>query len=1060
MAPVQESDDDMGDYQAVPAEEPDEEQAHGEEWTEEEWKAWRKKQWKEYYEDSSSGEDLPWDELQVEEIQVLPDEVLGWLLLRRASLSASSRLSVQASVNNSLKFQDIELALRDQEEELLQADNARGGGQHHKRRSYWVEEEGTWGLLAAVPDDMDEQAEIHWVGSQLPAEVYDPGTNAENYEDEEVFWTWETDGYHGYVPDGYGYWPETDGYGTYWSADEPALDLTPEENKELEEAYAIYENKARTFMQSRQLQRAKGASRGFYPLTMMKGGGRKGKSKGKGKKGKGFGHPMTSSTSSTSSKPLFAAQGAEGSTTTTSSGCFICGDKGHGFRQCPKRSSSSTASSGKGSKKGTFWVETLNASSLAFIGMVTAMNEMVYDTSGFGVLDLGATETVGSLEALEALMAMRSHIHGNSEPVEVFTGPSSKKPFRFGNGGVQFSSSYVLVPQRLGEQLVMLGLYTIDAEKVPILIGMKTLVKLGAVIDVYGQWMVLSHVSPEVKIPLAKSKAGHLLVNLTMDWLNVSQPLQSSANDGAYMASAATVDVEQASGGLSRSLDLDFHETSVMPSVSCCLDGVGDVWMIEDDEEEMQDDDMPADDVFLMDQHHAHQPLPSATQEMRDRILQQLVTPNTNSDPRLLSNGSQDGFNREQGQQSEGSSSPDCGEVRLGPHSRSRSPGRAHSGQSLLWESRGTASGQRFNQWLQSMGAVDGMRGVWSSPVLHTDMGQPRDDPSRRSTMPGCSSTVGDQEAGEGQRGVEQQEDLLRRSGAIFGAEAGQCQVQEGGVAADASQTPHGQDGGAPQGLPQGQVGRGEGQGGDVNREHAAHGRAAAPDRRARVFGPSACGIRYNAFGEPLRRERRILRIPGEGGGHEQDTGPEVPQADGTIRGVGLQPAGHGQHQRGGRPVDSDVRIATGVNVAKDTTAVSRAWNSTPNPFPAASPTADSKRTEEGNSFTTDGILPSDASSGGKRKNTADGDEVFTVNLDAEETAFLVQELDKQSSEIDELFIALKACDPSGRPPTVLELCCEEDSGLTKALEKLGVEASDVDFIMDATLTRKVASTR
>ena len=261
---------------------PDEEQAHGEEWTEEEWKAWRKRQWKDYYEDSSSGEDLPWDELQVEEIQVLPDEVLGWLLLRRASLSASSRLSVQASVNNSLKFQDIELALRDQEEELLQADSSRGGGhgQHHKRRSYWVEEEGSWGLLAAAPDDMDEQVEIHWVGSQLPAEVYDPGGTAENYEDEEIFWTWETDGYHGYVPDGFGYWLETDGYGTYWSADEPAMDLTPEENKELDEAYAVYENKARTFMQSRQLQRAKGASRGFYPLTMMKGSGRKGKSKG------------------------------------------------------------------------------------------------------------------------------------------------------------------------------------------------------------------------------------------------------------------------------------------------------------------------------------------------------------------------------------------------------------------------------------------------------------------------------------------------------------------------------------------------------------------------------------------------------------------------------------------------------------------------------------------------------------------------------------------------------------------------------------------------------------
>ena len=94
----------------------------------------------------------------------------------------------------------------------------------------------------------------------------------------------------------------------------------------------------------------------------------------------------------------------------------------------------------KAPRKAPFWVETLNASFLAFIGMVTAMNEVVYDASGFGVLDLEA-ETQGSLEALEALMAMRSHIHGNSEPVEVVTGPSSKKPFRFGNGGVQLSSS-------------------------------------------------------------------------------------------------------------------------------------------------------------------------------------------------------------------------------------------------------------------------------------------------------------------------------------------------------------------------------------------------------------------------------------------------------------------------------------------------------------------------------------------------------------------------------------------------------------------------------------------
>ena len=380
MDAVQESGDERGDYQAVAAEEPEDEgeeepEYYEEKWTDEQWKEWRKKQWKEWYDDTSSGEDLPWDELQNEEIQVLPDEVPGWLLLRRANLSASSRLSVQASVNNSLKFRDIEVALRDQEEELLQADQGRGQHQAHKRRSFW-EEEGNWGLLATSADDIDENAEIHWVGTKLPEDVYDPGQPQDDAnQEDEIYWHWEPDGYHGYVADGYGAWMETDGYGTYWAADDPYNDLTPEENKELEEAYAAFEAKTRTFSQSRQLQRAKGTSRGFYPLAMMKGSGRKGKSKGKGKKGgKTFSSPSTSSTA----RPLFAASGVDGSTTTNGSGCFICGEKGHGFRQCPKRNSSGFQG-GKGSKKGTFWVESLTSSSLAFVGMVASVEEVIYD---------------------------------------------------------------------------------------------------------------------------------------------------------------------------------------------------------------------------------------------------------------------------------------------------------------------------------------------------------------------------------------------------------------------------------------------------------------------------------------------------------------------------------------------------------------------------------------------------------------------------------------------------------------------------------------------------------
>jgi len=51
--------------------------------------------------------------------------------------------------------------------------------------------------------------------------------------------------------------------------------------------------------------------------------------------------------------------------------------------------------------------------------MVNVVQDTVRDTAGYGVLDLGATETVGSLEAL---MEIRSRIHGMQEPVEVYTG--------------------------------------------------------------------------------------------------------------------------------------------------------------------------------------------------------------------------------------------------------------------------------------------------------------------------------------------------------------------------------------------------------------------------------------------------------------------------------------------------------------------------------------------------------------------------------------------------------------------------------------------------------------
>ena len=315
---------------------------------------------------------------------------------------------------------------------------------------------------------------------------------------------------------------------------ETSSDLSPEllkEQKDLDDAYAAFEDKARTFAQSKTFQRAKGGAPGFYPFG--KGKGKKGKPKGNLGKGKGYGgwkgSSSPTSTSTTMGKPSNVLVTESVLAVNGYTGCFICGDRNHGFRQ----------SSGKG--KNVFWNTTVPSAMNGRIYMITEHEEqkvfvggtdmmmddperpggVVRETAGFGVLDIGATETVGSLEAIEKLCQLRGPHHAK----EIKVIPHGQKSFRFGNNQVQRSESYIVVPQQIGQQWLQLGIFTLDVGQIPILIGVKTLTKLGAILDVAGQWMVLSRVCPGLKVPLRRSAAGHLLVDLTNDWMVSGKPL-------------------------------------------------------------------------------------------------------------------------------------------------------------------------------------------------------------------------------------------------------------------------------------------------------------------------------------------------------------------------------------------------------------------------------------------------------------------------------------------------------------------------------------------------------
>ena len=384
-------------------------------------------------------------------------------------------------------------------------------------------------------NDVLETTEVHYYGE-------DHSLDEDPFHEEH--WTPEYD-------DGAAWWGEQE-----WP-DDGSGDLSPEELKEVDEAYAVADGKLRTFTQACQAVKAQRLSRGFYPFQPgSKGVGRKGKGKGKSKKGKhrpAFSQPSSPASATTlpvmQAEALYAMRPGDPSYT----GCFICGDKGHSFRECPRRK-------GKGKGKaffnasGIFTVmdsEDAESSEMDedYLYMIShpsepnqeensgGLEETVLlqekpssmDMAGFAVIDSGATETVCSLPALEALMTARKQATGRDEQIQVTEEPP--KRFRFGNGAHGYSASHVLLPQRLGELCINLAIYTLD-----VVVGIKTLRRLQAVLDFHRDVVVFGAIDPSKGVPLRRSKTGHLLLDLREDWMSQAFDLQQPRADSVLLA--------------------------------------------------------------------------------------------------------------------------------------------------------------------------------------------------------------------------------------------------------------------------------------------------------------------------------------------------------------------------------------------------------------------------------------------------------------------------------------------------------------------------------------------
>ena len=137
------------------------------------------------------------------------------------------------------------------------------------------------------------------------------------------------------------------------------------------------------------------------------------------------------------------------------------------------------------------------------------------ELEGFGVIDSGATETVGGLDAREHVYRRRTEKMGHTNHVHVII-----QNFPFWERATKPSESYVLLMQSLGSHSIAVGAHTLAAVRVPILIGIKSLASLGAVLDTQLGVMILKAVDEDLIVPLRRSTTGHLLIDLCSNWLD------------------------------------------------------------------------------------------------------------------------------------------------------------------------------------------------------------------------------------------------------------------------------------------------------------------------------------------------------------------------------------------------------------------------------------------------------------------------------------------------------------------------------------------------------------
>lgn len=207
--------------------------------------------------------------------------------------------------------------------------------------------------------------------------------------------------------------------------------------------------------------------------------------------------------------------------------CLACGGS-HKTSACPKKTSSTSAHVVDAPEAEAPFVcyaqdapsATLTSTSdeaLLVNGLVTTREAV---EQGKAIIDGGATRTLGSVQAVERVMALNQATKGHTGLHRV--DGEDRPTFGFGNSSTNQCLSTAWLQIQAGGKSGQLKIHTLDQGASPILFSIETLRSLGAVVDYENDSVVFRQLDPSKVIKLERSCTGHQLLPLTDDWFQNS----------------------------------------------------------------------------------------------------------------------------------------------------------------------------------------------------------------------------------------------------------------------------------------------------------------------------------------------------------------------------------------------------------------------------------------------------------------------------------------------------------------------------------------------------------